>query len=145
MELARWFKLEERSSSGAADPTVNHVELVGFLGREVELRYTQQGVPVALLSVATHRWWRAPDGPLVELTDWHRVVAWEELAERCKGLSRGALVRVVGQLRTRSWDTQRGERKMRTEIIARRIEPVHSATRPRQVPLPLASALPEAP
>ncbi|MCI5120052.1 MAG: single-stranded DNA-binding protein, partial [Candidatus Electrothrix sp. AUS4] len=62
---------------------INKVILVGNLGADPELRYTQSGVPVATLSVATNERWKDKDGQQQEQTEWHRVIAWRQLAEIC--------------------------------------------------------------
>jgi single-strand DNA-binding protein len=100
--------------------SVNKVILIGNLGRDPELRYTQGGGPVASLSVATTRKWRnKQSNELVEETEWHRVSVFGPQAEHCNSyLSKGRMVYVEGRLRTRSYDDKDGVKKYSTEIIA---------------------------
>ncbi|KIG11900.1 Single-stranded DNA-binding protein [Enhygromyxa salina] len=99
---------------------VNKVILIGNLGRDPELRYTQSGSPVASLSVATTRKWRNKQtNEMVEETEWHRVSVFGQSAEHCNNyLSKGRQVYVEGRLRTRSYDDKDGVKKYSTEIIA---------------------------
>ena len=99
---------------------VNKVILIGNLGRDPELRYTQSGTPVASLSVATTRKWRNKQtNELVEETEWHRVSVFGNQAEHCNNyLSKGRQVYVEGRLRTRSYDDKDGIKRYSTEVIA---------------------------
>ena len=99
---------------------VNKVILIGNLGRDPELRYTQSGSPVASLSVATTRKWRNKQtNELVEETEWHRVSVFGQSAEHCNNyLSKGRQVYVEGRLRTRSYDDKDGIKRYSTEVIA---------------------------
>lgn len=96
--------------------SINRVELIGRLGRDVELRYTPDGHAVANLSVATDR----PPKPDAEReTDWHRVVCWGQTAEFCgEYLGKGRLVFVAGRLTYRKWEDKDGQKRITTEIIA---------------------------
>jgi single-strand DNA-binding protein len=99
---------------------VNKVILIGNLGRDPELRYTQSGTPVASLSVATTRKWRNKQtNELVEETEWHRVSVFGQQAEHCNNyLSKGRQVYVEGRLRTRSYEDKDGIKRYSTEIVA---------------------------
>ncbi|EDM80168.1 single-strand binding protein [Plesiocystis pacifica SIR-1] len=99
---------------------INKVILVGNLGRDPELRYTQGGTAVARLSVATTRRWRnKQSNEMVEETEWHRVTVWGQTAEHCNNyLSKGRQVYVEGRLQTRSYDDKEGIKRYSTEIIA---------------------------
>lgn len=96
--------------------SINRVELIGRLGRDVELRYTPDGHAVANLSLATDR----PTKPDAEReTDWHRVVCWGQTAEFCgEYLGKGRLVFVAGRLTYRKWEDKDGQKRITTEIIA---------------------------
>jgi len=73
--------------------------IVGNLGRDPEMRYTQDGTPVTSFSVATNRRWTNPDGSQGEETIWFRISAWRRLAETCNEyLQKGRQVLVEGQL-----------------------------------------------
>jgi single-strand DNA-binding protein len=100
--------------------SVNKVILIGNLGRDPELRYTQGGGPVASLSVATTRKWRnKQSNELVEETEWHRVSVFGQQAEHCNNyLSKGRMVYVEGRLRTRSYDDKDGVKRYSTEVVA---------------------------
>jgi single-strand DNA-binding protein len=100
--------------------SVNKVILIGNLGRDPELRYTQGGGPVASLSVATTRKWRnKQSNEMVEETEWHRVSVFGQQAEHCNNyLSKGRMVYVEGRLRTRSYDDKDGIKRYSTEVIA---------------------------
>ncbi|PRQ02372.1 Single-stranded DNA-binding protein [Enhygromyxa salina] len=99
---------------------VNKVILIGNLGRDPELRYTQSGSPVANLSVATTRKWRNKQtNELVEETEWHRISVFGQQAEHCNNyLSKGRQVYVEGRLRTRSYDDKDGIKRYSTEVVA---------------------------
>ena len=100
--------------------TVNKVILVGNLGKDPEIRRTQDGRPIANLSVATSDTWRdKATGERKEKTEWHRVVIFSEglakIAEQY--LKKGAKVYVEGQLQTRKWTDQSGVEKYSTEVV----------------------------
>lgn len=95
---------------------VNKVILVGNLGKDPELRYTQSGKAVAKFTLATSE--RGRDGN--DRTEWHNIVVWEKLAELTNRLiSKGSKVYVEGRLQTREWQDKTGNRRWTTEIVAR--------------------------
>jgi single-strand DNA-binding protein len=99
--------------------SVNKVILVGRLGQDPEVRFTQGGTAVASLSVATDETWKDQSGERQRRTEWHRVVAWRRLAEICgQYLSKGRLVYIEGKLQTRSWQDKEGNKRYSTEIQA---------------------------
>jgi len=103
---------------------LNRVQLVGFLGREPKIAYSETGNPVVNLSVATTVTWydRNNNNKKESRTDWHRIVAWRKLAETCSQfLHRGSQVLVEGRLQTRSYEWK-GETRFVTEVIASRIQ-----------------------
>ncbi len=101
---------------------LNKVMLIGRLGSDPEIRYTQDGTPVANFSLATDSPVKRGDQWESE-TEWHRVVAWRRLAEICNEyLGKGRLVYVEGRLRTRSWEDRDGNKRWTTEVIARDIQ-----------------------
>jgi len=105
--------------------TVNKVILLGRLGRDPELRYTPSGAAVATLSLATNRVWKDQDGNQQERTDWHRIVAWRQLAEFSGNfLKKGRLIYIEGRLETRSWTDKDNITRYVTEVIADSIEAV---------------------
>jgi single-strand DNA-binding protein len=104
-------------------PMVNKVILVGRLGRDPELRYTQGGQPVANFTVATNESWTNRDGERQERTEWHRIVAWGKQAEFCGNyLSKGRQVYIEGRIQTREWEDAKGEKRRTTEIVAQTIQ-----------------------
>ena len=102
---------------------VNKVILVGNLGRDPEVRHTNDGNPIVNLSVATSETWRdRSSGERRERTEWHRVVIFNErLGEVAqKYLQKGSKVYLEGQLQTRKWTDQQGVEKYTTEVVLNR-------------------------
>jgi single-strand DNA-binding protein len=98
---------------------LNKVILIGNLGRDPELRYTQSGQAVANFTLATNESWTNRNGEREERTEWHRIVAWAKLAEICgEYLSKGKQVYVEGRLQTREWEDKEGNKRHTTEIKA---------------------------
>lgn len=98
---------------------VNKVILIGNLGADPKVSYTQSGTAVATLSVATNRRVKDKDGNFQDETEWHRVIVWDKAAEFCGNyLSKGAKVYVEGRLQTRKWKDQSGVDRYTTEIVA---------------------------
>ena len=98
---------------------VNKVILVGNLGRDPELRYTQNGQAVANFTLATSESWTDKSGEKAERTEWHRIVTWGKLAEMCaQYLSKGRTVYIEGRLQTRDWEDRDGNKRQTTEINA---------------------------
>ncbi|WP_234685570.1 single-stranded DNA-binding protein [Bradyrhizobium monzae] len=100
--------------------SVNKVILVGNLGKDPEIRRTQDGRPIANLSIATSETWRDKNsGERKEKTEWHRVVIFNEglckVAEQY--LKKGAKVYIEGALQTRKWTDQQGAEKYSTEVV----------------------------
>lgn len=102
---------------------LNKVMIIGRLGRDPELRYTQGGSPVTTLNVATDESYVDRDGNKVEQTEWHRVSVFGRQAENCSTyLGKGSLVYVEGSLQTRKWQDQSGQDRYSTEIKAQRVQ-----------------------
>jgi single-strand DNA-binding protein len=100
--------------------SVNKVIIIGNLGKDPEIRRTQDGKPIANLTVATSESWRdKSSGERKEKTEWHRVVIFSEplckVAEQY--LKKGAKVYIEGALQTRKWTDQAGVEKYSTEIV----------------------------
>jgi len=103
--------------------SVNKVILVGNLGRDPEIRATQDGSKVASFSVATTESWKAKDsGERQDRTEWHRVVVFNQaLADIVeKYVHRGSKVYIEGQLQTRKWQDQSGAERYTTEVVLSR-------------------------
>ncbi len=103
--------------------SVNKVILIGHLGADPEIRYTQGGAPVATLRLATNEAWTNKSGQKEQRTEWHRIVAWSKLAELVgQYLSKGRQIYVEGRLQTRSWDDKEGNKRYTTEVVASTIQ-----------------------
>jgi single-strand DNA-binding protein len=98
--------------------SLNKVLLIGNLTRDPELRYTPQGTPVCTFGLATNRSWQPAAGERQEETEFHRIVAWNKLAELCASLLfKGRKVYVEGRLQTRSWTDSQGQERTTVEIV----------------------------
>ena len=101
-----------------ASRSLNKVLLIGNLTRDPEMRYTPQGTAVCTFGMATNRTWVTDNGEKREETEWHRIVAWNKLAELCSQLlHKGRRVYVEGRLQTRQWTGQDGQQRTATEIV----------------------------
>lgn len=103
---------------------VNKVILVGNLGQDPEVRYTQNQKQVANLNLATsEQWTDRQTGQRQERTEWHRVVLFDRLAEIAgQYLKKGSKVYVEGKLQTRKWQNQQGQDQYTTEIVANELQ-----------------------
>jgi single-strand DNA-binding protein len=103
--------------------SVNKVILVGNVGQDPEVKYTASGVPVAKVSLATNERFKDRSEQWQDRTEWHSIVAWQRLAEIVgEYVHKGSKLYVEGKLQTSTWeDKQTGEKKYRTEIVAREI------------------------
>ncbi len=98
--------------------SLNRVQLIGNLTRDPELRYTPAGNAVCTFGLATNRSWTTDAGEKREEVDFHRIVAWNKLAELCSQfLVKGRKVYVEGRLSTRNWTAQDGAQKSTTEVV----------------------------
>jgi len=97
---------------------LNKVTLIGNLGRDPEVRYTQDGKAIANISIATSESWKDKNGQKVEKVEWHRIVFFGKLAEVVGDyLVKGSKIYLEGKIRTRKWaDNNTGEEKYTTEI-----------------------------
>jgi single-strand DNA-binding protein len=99
--------------------SLNKVQLIGRLGKDPEVKYTNDNVAVAKLTVATSETYKDKTGAKQEITEWHNVVCWRNLAEIAeKFLTKGKQVYIEGKLRTRNWEDKDGNKRYTTEIIA---------------------------
>lgn len=102
---------------------INKAILIGNLGADPEIRYTQSGTQVATFNIATTERWKGQDGQMQENTEWHKIVAWSKLAEICgEYLQKGSRVYIEGRIQTRKWQDQNGVDRYTTEIIAREMK-----------------------
>jgi len=98
---------------------LNKIQIIGNLGRDPEMRYTPSGRPVTTFPVAVSRSWNTPDGERHTETEWFNIVAWGNLAERCKQyLLKGRRVYIEGRLKTRRWEDKEGVSRVSLEIFA---------------------------
>lgn len=98
---------------------VNKVMIIGALGADPDIRYTQHGDPVANLSVATNEHWKDKQGQKQERTEWHKVVAFKQPAQfLAEYAQKGSKVYIEGRLQTRKWQDKEGNDRYTTEIIA---------------------------
>ena len=106
---------------------VNKAILIGNLGGDPEVRYTQNGTAVANFSLATSEKWKDKDGQLQEQTEWHKIVAFARLGEICgEYLSKGSRVYIEGRIQTRQWEDKDGNKRYTTEIVAREMKMLDS-------------------
>ncbi len=102
---------------------VNKAILIGNLGRDPELRYTQSGQSVANFTLATSENWVGRDGQKQERTEWHRIVVWGKSAENCaQYLAKGRTVYVEGRIQSREWEDKEGNKRQTTEIVAQTVQ-----------------------
>lgn len=98
---------------------VNKVILIGNLGANPEVRFTQGGSAVANLRLATTERYTDRNGQKQEQTEWHRVVLFGRQAEVAQQyLTKGRQVYIEGRIRTRQWQDQQGQKRYSTEIVA---------------------------
>lgn len=102
---------------------INKIIIVGRVGKDVDSKVINNGTHIAKFSVATNKKWTDAEGKRQEKTQWHRVVAWRKLGEICgKYVTPGSLVYVEGELESRSWDDNSGEKRITTEVIAEAVQ-----------------------
>lgn len=103
--------------------SVNKVILLGNLGRDPELRYTQSGGAVATLSIATTERWTSKEGERKEKTEWHRVVLWGRQAEVANQyLKKGSSCYIEGRITTREWEDKDKQKRYTTEIVGQTLQ-----------------------
>ncbi|MDP6210313.1 MAG: single-stranded DNA-binding protein [SAR324 cluster bacterium] len=97
---------------------LNKVMLIGRLGQDPEIRYTQSGSAVANVTIATNDYWTDKQGGKQERTEWHSLVLWGKLADLAQSyLKKGSQVYVEGRLQTRDWEDQQGQKHYKTEVV----------------------------
>lgn len=102
---------------------INKVIVVGRLGANPEMRYTNSGMGVCNFNLATSENWVDKQGQKKERTEWHRIVVWGKLGELCNEyLKKGRQTYVEGRLQTRSWDDKNGNKRYTTEIVANTVQ-----------------------
>ena len=102
---------------------LNKVLLIGNVGKDPEIRNLESGASVATITLATSERYKDRNGETKELTEWHTIVAWRQLADLAKNyIRKGSQIYVEGRIRSRSWDDQSGVKHYVTEILADSIQ-----------------------
>jgi single-strand DNA-binding protein len=102
--------------------SLNKILLIGYLGRDPEIRYTPEGTQVATFSLATSENWTDKNGTRQERTDWHHITAWNRLADLCKRfLTKGRQVYIEGRMHYREFTDRDGNKRSRAEITVTNI------------------------
>ena len=97
---------------------LNKVTLIGRLGQDPEIRYTQSGGAVCNATIATNDYWTDKQGEKQERTEWHSLVLWGRLADLAQSyLKKGSQIYVEGRLQTRDWEDQKGQKHFKTEVV----------------------------
>lgn len=98
---------------------VNKAILIGNLGADPEVRQTPSGQTVASFNLATSDRRKDRNGQIQDRTEWHRIVAWAQLADIVQQyLTKGSQVYIEGRIQTRQWEDQSGQKRYTTEIVA---------------------------
>ena len=102
--------------------SVNKAILIGNLGKDPEVRFTNNGKAVARFPIATSEVWTDAEGNRQERTEWHNIIVWGKQGETCgQYLAKGRQVFVEGSIRSRSYDDKSGNKRYITEIVAQRV------------------------
>ena len=102
---------------------LNKVLLIGNVGKDPEIRHLQGGASVATITLATSERYRDRNGESREMTEWHTIIAWRQLADLAENyIRKGSQIYVECRIRTRSWDDQNGQKRYVTEIQADTIQ-----------------------
>tara|TARA_B100000945_G_C20026910_1_gene432622 strand:- start:22 stop:486 length:465 start_codon:yes stop_codon:yes gene_type:complete len=97
---------------------LNKVSLIGRLGQDPEIRYTQSGSAVANVTIATNEYWTDKQGGKQERTEWHSLVLWGKQADLAQSyLKKGSQIYIEGKLQTRDWEDQQGQKHYKTEVV----------------------------
>ena len=106
----------------------NLVILIGYLGADPEVRYTNSGTSVTTFRMATSVNFKNKDGEKTDKTEWHKIVAFDRLGEICgEYLKKGKQIYIEGRLQTREWEDKDGNKKWTTEIVANTMQMLGSA------------------
>lgn len=105
---------------------INKAIIIGHVGQDPEVRYTgnvDNGTKVATIRVATTERYKGKDGKLNELTEWHSVVCWRQLADVVeKYVKKGTQIYVEGRIQSRSWEDDKGGKHYAVDIIANQLQ-----------------------
>ena len=98
----------------------NKIFLIGRLGADPTVKYTQEGTTITNFNIATDEKWNDKNGEKVQKTEWHKITAFGKLAEICgKYLKRGSQIFLEGKVQTRNYDDKDGVKRYVTEVIAK--------------------------
>ncbi len=98
---------------------VNKVILVGNVGKEPEIRHLESGSALARFSLATNESYKDKSGEWQQVTEWHNIIVWRQLAERAeRSVKKGSTLYLEGKLTTRKWQDKDGNDKYTTEVVA---------------------------
>lgn len=123
-------KPEERGRS--RENGVNRVILIGRLGKDPEVRFTQTGTAVCNMTMATSETWKDKNGEKQEKTEWHKIVVWGKSGEACgQYLTKGARAYVEGKLQTRKYEKD-GVDHYSTEVVAQQVQFLGGKSAPKQ-------------
>jgi len=101
---------------------LNRVTLIGHLGKDPEVRYTQSGTAVAGFSLATTERFKNKSGDWEDRTEWHNITLWGRLAEVAGDyLTKGKMVYIEGRLQTRKWQDKEGRDRYTTEVVGEKL------------------------
>ncbi|HSL45078.1 MAG TPA: single-stranded DNA-binding protein [Anaerolineales bacterium] len=104
-------------------PALNRVQLIGYLGRDPESKYTPRGRRVTDFSLGITQRWKGEEGEAREHTEWVNIEAWGRLAEVChEYLTKGSLVYIEGRLKTNRYEDQAGEPRFFTKVVAQTVQ-----------------------
>jgi single-strand DNA-binding protein len=102
---------------------MNKVELIGYAGKDAELKEIKNGIKLANFSLATSDGYRGKNGDWVDNTTWHYIVLWNDMAKKAaEEVKKGSKVSVTGKLNYRTYETQSGEKRYITEIVASELQ-----------------------
>jgi single-strand DNA-binding protein len=115
--VGRYYERQNIMAGG-----INKAILIGNLGADPEVRFTQGGQAVANFRIATSESWKDKNGQQQERTEWHRIVVWGKLAELCgEYLKKGRQCYVEGRLQTREWTNKENQKQWTTEVVAQQV------------------------
>lgn len=98
---------------------LNKVMLIGRTGKDPEINYVKEDLPLARFSIATNESYKTKEGDWRDITEWHNILAWRHLAKLCENnVKKGMLIYVEGKLQTRQWEGQDGNKRYTTEVVA---------------------------
>lgn len=102
---------------------INKVELIGYAGRDAEVKEIRKGINLANFSLATSENYRDKNGDWVSNTSWHNIVLWNDIAKKAgEEVKKGSRVSITGKINYRNYETKSGEKRYVAEIVANEFE-----------------------